>query len=468
LIALSLLSAGGSFPMKKTFTVCALAALAGGAVLTVAPAARAQVDCTMAANVPHPVYIAGSTASKAYLEAIAPLIPSITLIYAANLPSGSPAGSCQGVGDIITPSQTEVSSEFEQITTAGGLVQCTAGANAYAPGGIYVDIGVTDVYPETCITPGIPSLPAGYALWDGAVQAMEIAVPYGSSEFSISADAAYVVFGYAGQSYMGATYAISPWTVPTDIWTRGDLSGTQLMISAAIGLSGDKWLTALSGTAAAAQVAGSGGAMTTDLETSAGLMTGPDPVIGILSNTNVDPNKNATGVRGLAFQGKGQDCGYYPDSTKDLLDKINVRQGRYEIWGYEHFVTNVSGGNVVANPNAAMNPVPSASADVQTVIDILTHKASVVSVSSTPSLQAVINAETSAYYIPQCAMQVGRTTEDGPEMSVQPSPGCGCFYENQPHGGNGNLSSYCTICTVATDCTDKNYPVCNFGYCEAM
>lgn len=452
--------------MKKTFSVCALAALAGGAVLTVAPAARAQVDCTDSTMVPHPVYIAGSTASKAYLEAIAPLIPSVTMIYAANLPANSPAGSCQGVGDLVTPNQPEAGGEFEQITTAGSLVPCTAGGNAYPD--VYVDIGVTDVYPETCITPSIPSLPAGFKLWDGAVQAMEITVPYGSSEFSISADAAYVVFGYAGQPYMGTTYQVSPWTVPTDIWTRGDLSGTQLMTATAIGLRGDKWLTPLSADAGTAQIAASSGAMLTNIESSAGNMSGPDPVIGILSNAGVDPNKGVGKVRGLAFQGKGQECGYYPDSTKDLFDKINVRQGRYQIWGYEHFVTNVSGGKAIANPSGSTNPVPSMSSDVQMVIDILTHNPSVVTPTSTTSLQAIITAETSAYFIPQCAMQVSRTSEVGPEASYQPPMGCGCFYESQPHGGANNTSSYCQTCTADTDCTVPAYPHCNFGYCEAQ
>jgi hypothetical protein len=447
--------------MKKTFNMCALTALAGGAVLTAAPAARAAgvpVDCTM---LTHPVYVAGSSAVAAYLEAIAPTLPGgINLIYASS-------ASCVGIGDLITAGQTEPGSGFSQIDpTSGALNGCTGGANPYPA--INVDIGVSDVYPVTCITPAVGTLPAAYKLWDGAIQAMEIAVPYGSSQNSISADAAYVVFGYAGQPYMSSTYAIDPWTIDTDIFTRGDTSGTQLMTATAIGLRGDKWLTPLTGTdAGTTQIIGSSGTMLTDIETAAALTAGPNPVIGILTNSKVDPNKSTGGVKPLAFQAKDQDCGYYPDSTKDTFDKINVRQGRYAIWGYEHFVTNVTAGNPVANP-ATGNPVASASADVATVIDILTHKG--LTATSTPTLEAVVTAETAAYFIPQCAMQVSRTEEVGPEASYQPPVGCGCFYESQAHGGAGNLSAYCntTACATNADCKVAAYPSCNFGFCEAQ
>jgi hypothetical protein len=448
--------------MKKTLKICALTALAGGAVVTVAPVARAaSVDCT---TLTHPVYIAGSTASQSLLQALAEVLPNISMLYAAS-------ASCNGPGDIVTPGQTETV-PFSYITSAGVLETCTGSGGAPYQAGIYVDIGVTDVYPGTCITPVIPSpLPAGYKMYDGAVQAMEIAVPYASSESSISADAAYVVFGYAGQPYMGSTYAIPPWTVPTDIWTRGDTSGTQMLTATAIGLNGAKWLTTLGADAGAAQIASGGGPLLTDMETSAGLTDGPDPVIGILTNAKVDPNKKAGGVKPLAFQATGQDCAYYPDSQLSTFDKINVRQGRYTIWGYEHFVTNVTGGNPVASPNASKNPVTSVSADVQTVIDVITHTGlPATATASLPTELQVVEAETASYFIPQCAMQVSRTTEVGPETSYQPPQGCGCLYESLPTGGAGALSSYCQTCTKATeatDCTVAPYKTCNdFGYCE--
>jgi hypothetical protein len=454
--------------MKKKLTAGGIALLAGGAVLLNAPAASAAtVDCTNPTLVPHPVYIAGANAVKGYLESLAGLLgSSISLIYAG--PS-----SCQGLGDVLTPGQTE-STTFALVTPTG-TTNCSGppidgGFASYGPA-IYVDIGVSDVYASTCISPGFPELPAGFSDFTGAIQPFEITVPWTSSQFSISADAAYVVFGFAAGSYMGNTYTVGPWTQSADILTRGDSAGVQLMIADAIGLRGDKWLSALGAEAGTAQIILSQGNMITDIVSHGA--TDPNGTIGILGSAVVDPLKNATGgLKPLAFQGIGQDCGYYPDSTLSSFDKINVRQGRYAIWGPEHFVTAVDGNNnPLPNANAASNPLPSAAADVQKVIGIVSHNPAVVTSTSTPSLLSVIQSETSAYYIPTCAMQVSRTAEVGPETSYYPSiPGtaCGCFYENQPTGGGGSLSSYCAPCTVATDCVDKNYPACNFGYCEAQ
>jgi hypothetical protein len=442
--------------MKKMFNTCRFALLAGGAVLVTAPvASAATVDCT---SLTHPVYIAGASEVKPYLQQLAILLgSSVSLIYSA--PS-----ACVGLGDVAITGQTEPGSGFSYLTTAGALETCTAGANPYPA--ISVDIGVSGVYPSTCITPQIPSpLPASLFDFLGPVQPEEIVVPWSSSESSISADAAYIVFGYAGQSFM-----VSPWSASTDIWTRGVTSGAQLIVGDAIGLRADKWLSKLGADAGASQIATSTTEMVTDITGSAA--TNPNATIGILGSGTVDPLKNATGgLKPLAFQGIGQDCGYYADSTLNAFDKINVRQGRYEIWGREHFVTNVDGaGNPVASPGAASNPVPSADADVQTVIALITHNPSVVTLTSTPSLQSVIQAETSAFFVPECAMQVARTSEIGSETSYQPPVGCGCFYESQPHGGAGNLSAYCntTLCTSNTDCTVPAYPHCNFGYCEAQ
>src|ERR1019366_2413276 len=82
--------------------------------------------------------------------------------------------------------------------------------------------------------------------------------------------------------------------------------------------------------------------------------------IGNLGDQNL-----VTGVRQLAFQAKGQECAYYPDSTSTALDKINVRQGRYAIWGPLHMIVDVdqNGQPVGQNNNTAA---------VQTVINAFT------------------------------------------------------------------------------------------------
>ena len=442
--------------MMKTTTARAIALLAGGAALATASTASAY-DCTKLTN---PVYIAGSTAVKPFLLTLAQALGTqVRLVYAA------PA-SCNGLQDIVaSPPQTETSSASYLDPTTGALDSCTAGTLPYPA--INIDIGVSDVFPSTCIAPAI-TLGSNYKEFRGAIQPMEIVVPWASSESSISADAAYVVFGFAAQKYI-----VNPWNDPTTIWTRGDASGVQLLVATAIGLSGDKWLSTLSAEAGAPQMLTSTTMITAIVN---GNATKPNSTIGILGAGSADADRSAPsktdagvatgGIKPLAFQAKGQDCGYYPDSDLSHFDKINVRQGRYEMWGPEHFVTNVdSMGNPVASPQASSNPVPSTSANVAKVIAVITH-ANLTS-SSMPTLDSVIKAETNAHFVPDCAMQVMRTSEVGAEASYQPKMACGCYYESII--GNGTtFSSYCTTCKASTDCKVAAYPACNFGYCEAQ
>jgi ABC-type phosphate transport system substrate-binding protein len=444
--------------MMKTTTARAIALLAGGAALATASTASAY-DCTTLTNT---VYIAGSSASKPLLLSLAQALgKSVSLIYAA--PS-----SCIGLEDVVaSPPQTESSSASYLDPDTGVVEACTAGSNPYPP--INVDIGVADVFPSSCITPAI-SLGTTYKEFRGAIQPMEIVVPWTSTESSISADAAYVVFGFAAQ-----TYIVNPWNDPAAIWTRGDTSGTQLMIANAIGLSGDKWLTKLSAEAGALQIlAGSSNMVTAIVDGNASM---PNSTIGILSAGSADPDRSAPGkndagaatggIKPLAFQAKNQDCGYYPDSDISHFDKINVRQGRYDIWGPLHLVTNVDGsGNPLASPQTSSNPVPSTSANVAKVIATITHEN--LTSTSSPALDVVITAEAKAAFVPDCAMQVSRTSEDGPEASYQPKMACGCFYESIIGSGT-TFSGYCTTCKSSTDCKKVvGYPVCNFGYCEAQ
>jgi hypothetical protein len=442
--------------MPKKYTKCALGFLAGGAIVAMAPTASAATqDCTALTNV---VYIAGGSAAKPHLLALAGVLgTSVSIIYAAPT-------ACLGLYDITaSPAQTESSSASYLNPTTGKAVTCTAAGGTPYPA-IYVDIGVSGAFPASCITPAI-TLGPGYQDFQGPIEPFEISVPWGSSQNSISADAAYVVFGWGGQ-----TYTVTPWSIPGNIWTRGDTSAVQLVVGDAINLLGDKWLHD-TGDAGLAQVLTSESTMASTIASATATQT----TIGILGSGTLDPLKSVTGnIKPLAFKAYSQDCGYYADSNLSTFDKINVRQGRYEIWGPEHFLTAVDGsGNPQPNPNAASNPVTSTAANVQTVISYITHSttgnlAFPASPGLSPSeVQSVIQAESSAYFIPECAMQVSRTGEDGYEFSYQPKEACGCYFESLTGGGT-TLSSYCTTCGSSTDCTDKSYPACNFGYCEAQ
>ena len=448
--------------MKKTKPVWAVAAISGGAVLTTAgPALAASIDCTTLTNV---VYVGGASSVQPVLVTFAKALgSSVSIIYGSST-------SCQGLADITVP-QADTST-FSYVSPSGTLSTCS-GAGGIAYGSINADIGFSDVYPSSCITPQITLADGGGAIqkdFHGAIQPMEIVVPYASSESSISADAAYVVFGFAAQG-TPTPYIVQPWNDPTAIWTRGDTSGTQLMIAAAIGLSGGKWLSGLTGDAGAAQIV-SGSKMPTDVIN--GGATKPNSTIGILASGVADPDRGALsttdagttgGLKPLAFQATDQDCGYYPDSQLSTFDKINVRQGRYAIWGPVHLIVNVDGsGNPLAT--TLSNPVASANASVATLVNAFTHGG--LTATTPLTLQAAIKAEAEANFVPDCAMQVSRTTEEGPEASYQPTGACGCYFESITGGGT-TLSSYCQECTTDPDCADAGvFTHCNYGYCEAQ
>jgi hypothetical protein len=421
--------------MKKTM-VCAVGALAACGVLTTSLAADAA-DCSTLTN---PVYVAGSSASKPIWVALASKFAAlnVSIVYQS-------VGSCVGLNDVSTAVADQATANYID----GNLnPACTN------PGP--VTIGVSDVFPTSC--PNF-TLPTGYADFQGPIQTMTISVPSNSIETSINADAAYTVFGWGGTQY-----PVASWTSYTSVWMRGSTSGTQTMIASAIGLAATKWLSQVpdAGAGQIPQPSGSG-AMLAAIQAGNSAAT-PSQTIGILASDLADSNrgplasndagKQVGGVKVLAFQAKNQDCGYLPDSDSTHFDKINVRQGRYDIWGPLHMVTAVDGTGAAK------------SAQAKTVLDYVQAKAL-----ADTDLQALIGFYFSAHVIPQCAMQVSRSAEvavDNAGMaSYQPPKGCGCFYESQGNGGNA-YSKYCTKCSTATDCTNAAYPKCNFGFCEAQ
>jgi hypothetical protein len=424
--------------MKKTM-VCAVAALAAGGVVVTAADAHALPACNTLGN-QNPVYIAGSSASKPIWTALGGKIPGVDLIYQA--PS-----SCAGLAEVTGASKDTNPPTFFDGSAAG--VPCDPATVGN------VTVGVSDVFPTSCAN---FTLPSGYKDFTGPIQVMLMAVPYASTESSISYDAAYTVFGWGGTQY-----PVAPWTDYTNIFIRTPTSGTETMIGSAIGLAPSKWLSQTPDAGAAQQLTGSGKVLAALQGAGAG--TTPSAAIGILAADLGDTYRGAAGtndagavtggLKVLAFQAKNQTCGYLPDSDSTHYDKINVRQGRYDIWGPLHMVAAVDG---TGKPTSAA---------VASIVKFLQLDSSL----ATTDAQTVIQADAKAHVIPQCAMQVSRSAEvtpDAPGMaSYAPPNACGCYYESLVNGGNA-YSKYCTTCTAATDCKNATYPKCNFGFCEAQ
>jgi ABC-type phosphate transport system substrate-binding protein len=450
--------------MRKTTKVYAVAALAGGCILATA----ARADAANCNSYPHAVYIAGSSASQPILQALAYQLKQagsqISIIY--ENPS-----SCQGLKDLLQTSpllyETKGASYIDGTANPGTLVTCdpTNPVNGVATTmGSSVDIGVSDVFPQTCVDySGIPALTATQKDWWGPVQAMVMAVQAGQTMYpSISAEAAYLVFGWAGQMH-----TVAPWTDPQAMYIRTPTSGTESMIAKAIGLPPTKWLVQSPFDGGSAQFLGGSGAVVTALKGSTNAMG----AIGILSTEYVDQNRST--LHALAFQAKDpnggdQMCGYLPDSDAQHFDKLNVRQGRYGIWGPLHFVTNVDSTGK-AQPNANSGTM---AADVQTVLQWLTFNSSLTAAQTL----SMIQASGSAYTVPPCAMEVSRMQDGGGVASQMPASGmCGCYYEALAAGNNNPAalgmptSSYCHACTSNTDCSGQGiYKTCNYGFCEVQ
>jgi ABC-type phosphate transport system substrate-binding protein len=385
------------------------ALLAGALTLALTPAARAA-DCSTLTN---PVYVAGSSAVKPFLAKVAAelgkLSPAITVIYQSQ-------GSCVGVNYFSsdTPAKltgTGIIFDADGKDIAGG---CTLSDNT-------ADIGVSDVYAASC---GVNSLPNGVKDFLGPVQAMTFAVPSASTQTVISAEAAYLVYGFGNDS--GA----APWTDDTKIEQRSATSGTQQMIAAFLGVPAAKF----KGHANAAS-----GDLITSLDSSAA-GGNADKAIGILATDQTDKNRSKLKV--LGYQHFGQSCAYWPDSSTNSFDKANVRDGHYTIWGPLHMLAKTS-NDQVSNANA------------KKVIDILSGK-------EVPAGLDLIAVEAKGGVVPGCAMHVSRTKDGGELASFMPDESCSCKFEKE---ATGATPDGCKSCDKDEDCPTET-PACNFNFCE--
>jgi hypothetical protein len=454
---------------KQRSVAYATAGLAAVAILGISARAEAA-DCS---SYPNPVFVSGSSASQPVLQALAAVLGNgVSIIY-------QNPDSCYGLNDAITsaPStEAGVATSFLD-PTSGTAIACTL--NATTPE--FPDIGVSDVFIETCQTRLATATPAAgqhIAKINGPIQAMAIAVPtMAQGSPSISAEAAYVVFGYDATGAM-----VPPWNQAANIFVRPQTSGTLNMIGEAIGLPATKWANAALSTTVPAQQAGSTGAMFSDI---ANANTSPNvgATVGILSAEAVIQRNNGVAAGGgtvkvLPFQGAGQSCGYYPDSTGTQFDKLNVRQGRYDIWGPLHFVVNVDANGYPSVPHkdaaaTVLNYFIATGDGMQTPFAV----ADAGAISDSQKLQ-LITAEAQPLkggVVPWCAMEVMRTGEVGPEASYQSPEPCGCRFEFAAVGKT--VSPYCKTCSSDDDCKNPDggtsfYPVCRWidggtGYCEA-
>jgi hypothetical protein len=385
---------------------------------TIKPVAPPTVKCADAG--PNVIYMTGTSDFGPLLKQVTPLLAANTPPYRAVFMAGT---SCGGVNSVFDPTltlikdvpgtATKAANYAYYFDDAGTQVSCSLD-----PAGNAVDIGVSNLYSTVCnANYDSISTVAGYL---GPVVTFGFTVPALSTQDSISIEAAHIIFGLGGQNPNGI--AASPWIDPDYYSIRNSGAGSTALAAQLIHVPRTSFW-------------GVDRLSTDNIRDSLNASAEPEQSIGILSIDYAD--KGRGNLRVLYLQGEGQLSGFLPDSTATSLNKANVRDGHYPLWGYVHFYT------------ANINGAPSGAAGA------------FVTRFSMPKLDgALIDAMIDASLVPQCAMKVARNTEMGGFLPNPNNYQCGCHFDYRTSG-----KASCTLCTTSNDCPAST-PACNYGFCE--
>jgi hypothetical protein len=302
--------------------------------------------------------------------------------------------------------------------TTGTVPSCTPDA-AGAP----VQLGIPIVYPASCTSTAMPTTVKAVK---GPVQSFVFVVPKASTAQSISAEEAYMVFGF------GAAGAVAPWLDESFYFVRPATKGTQVSLGAIIGVPATKWK-------------GHPIDQSTNVASMVAASTAPDKTIGILGTEIYDGTANRAALRSLSFQAYNQTGGYFPDTTVTAFDKRNVRDGHYLGWSHVFYLTGADAGGAIADARASR------------VIDILTGSPTAAAPAGLNPLTLVAGKG----LVPLCAMNVQRGVEGGPLSAFQSTEPCGCFYESSV----GAAPTSCVACASSATCASGQ--TCLHGFCEA-
>jgi hypothetical protein len=330
-------------------------------------------------------------------------------------------GSCSIIdtlytGGNITATGSYIPDDPNWDAKSGAVPTCSMPTGGVAP-----DLGIPIVFPDACskATP-----PATLAAIRGPVQSFLFAVPTASLATAISAEEAYLVFGF------GAAGKVDPWTNEDFYFIRPASKGTQVSLGAVIGVPAAKWK-------------GQRIDKSTDVVSGTASAKAPDQTIGILGTEIFDTAANRAVLRTLTFQATSQSLGYLPDSVATAFDKRNVRDGHYVSWSHVFYMTTV---------DAAGAP---SKARVKTLVDVFTGGPGATAAGIDTVALAASNG-----LVPICAMTVQRSIEGGPLSALAPASPCGCAYE----ASVGKAPAACATCTADSTCTGGAR--CSYGYCE--
>lgn len=287
------------------------------------------------------------------------------------------------------------------------------------------------------------TLDSDVGVFTGPTQGVNIVVPFASSETSISTEALYYVYGFSDASQLGGAQNVIPWTNKDYIFKRGSTAFVQQFLRGAISTLGVNFPGEF-GVAKPSSPDTNQGSVDNVIAAAAAGHT--QEAIGFTSGPTADKNRGAGKVHTLAYQHTGQDAAYWPDSTADASDKINIRNGHYFLWDTNQFFTKVTGSSAHATLAQIVNP------DVKAFIGYFSGQVPSVDVT-----RAII--ETGS--IPQCAMKVARSSDFEGLSCAAPAQPCGHYFDQIATGVATGDS-----CAKDEDCGDAE-PKCHFNFCEA-
>jgi hypothetical protein len=394
-----------------------------------------SIPCRDLAEKGSVVMVTGSSAARPYLQQIARQLAekSVYLVYTST-------GSCVGVDAIVnaTPMQTGAAPAPASSATYWDSASSAGKACDVPAPGVIADIGVSDVFAQTCPGLELSNLDSQQVRdAHGPIQTMGFAVPANSTLTEISARAAYLVFGLGNDGGVLGPDRVSPiWNDERYIFQRSATSGTQALLAAAIGVPSASFR---------GKPHKSSDEVASDLLSAGATQTTANQAIGILAADYIDTQSLRAQIRVLAYQDTHQACAMYPDSTAGARDKQNVRDGHYPLWGPLHLLYKVNSSG--APTNAAVRQ------QIQDIVGYLTGSKAL------PNGVRLIDVYAQSGLIPECAMHVSRSNDGGNLVPFAPVNPCSCLYDAVATGATD-----CTPCSLRGDC--KTDETCSFGYCE--
>ena len=434
----------------------AAAALLAGLATTGAAHAVTCADVIAQNNLTHVIFGAGGSAITPTLAKVAYLLtkanPPINVFYAD---PGAQAGYDQFKDG--TAGKTAAPFKYwraEADLTAATPPTCTA-TDPIA--GQAIDFGTTggtlNLFGET--------LPSGIGSFTGPAQGVNLIVPNASTETSISTQALYFVFGFGNATELGGATNPIPWIDKSYIIQRKSTSFVQQFVRGTIQTLGGPaanfpadFANASTQTAVHALDGKDSNQGTVDSLVWAAGQGKAQQAIGFTSGPTAD--KNRASVRALAYQHTGQNAGYWPDSTPDAFDKINIRTGQYYLWDVNQFFVKVTGANAHPTLDQITN------ADLKKFVGYFSGQ------TPSPAEADVDRAIVETGSIPLCAMRVTREGDFGALSCYAPPVPCGCYFESIVN----KKADVCDACVVDQDCNPtgtkaSDARACHHGYCEA-